>query len=66
VHYTIQAPGGVEYWLNAAWFSDDPRVTPETLAPLQRTGGFSNVMEVSRDASGVWHGRRDIILESYD
>lgn len=66
VHYTIQAPGRTEYWLNAAWFSDDPRVTPETLAPLQRTGGFSNVMEVSRSASGVWQGRRDIILESFD
>jgi len=66
VHYTIQAPGQDEYWLNAAWFSDDPRVTRENLAGLERTGGFSNVMEVSRDSVGVWHGRRDIILESYD
>jgi protocatechuate 3,4-dioxygenase beta subunit len=65
VHYTIQAPGEAEYWLNAAWFSDDPRVTAERLATLQRTGGFSNVMEVSRDASGVWHARRDIVLESH-
>jgi protocatechuate 3,4-dioxygenase beta subunit len=66
VHYTIQAPGQREYWLNAAWFSDDPRVTPDNRAALQRTGGFSNVMDVSRDASGVWRGRRDIILESYE
>lgn len=66
VHYTIQAPGQDEYWLNAAWFSDDPRVTRENLAGLERTGGFSNVMEVSRDAEGVWHGRRDITLASYD
>jgi protocatechuate 3,4-dioxygenase beta subunit len=66
VHYTIQVPEGREYWLNAAWFSDDPRVTPEAQSPLERTGGFSNVMEVSRDTAGVWHARRDIILESYD
>lgn len=66
VHYTIQAPGEGEYWLNAAWFSDDPRVTAENLAALQRTGGFPNVMEVSRDSTGVWHGQRDIILESYE
>ena len=66
IHYTIQAPGGKEYWLNAAWFSDDPRVTAENRAALQRTGGFSNVMDVSRDPAGTWQGRRDIILESYD
>jgi len=66
VHYTIQAPGQREYWLNAAWFSDDPRVTTDNRAALQRTGGFSNVMVVSCDASGVWRGRRDIILESYE
>ena len=66
IHYTIQAPGEKEYWLNAAWFSDDPRVTEENLAALQRTGGFSNVMGVSRDPEGTWHGRRDIILEIYE
>jgi protocatechuate 3,4-dioxygenase beta subunit len=66
IHYTIQAPGEREYWLNAAWFSDDPRVTEENLTALQRTGGFSNVMDVSRDPEGTWHGRRDIILETYE
>ena len=66
IHYTIQAPGETEYWLNAAWFSDDPRVTKTELAKLQRPGGYSNVMDVSRDASGVWHGQRDIILQSYE
>jgi protocatechuate 3,4-dioxygenase beta subunit len=66
IHFTIQAQGEREYWLNAAWFSDDSRVTEENLAGLQRMGGFSNVMNVSRDSSGVWRGRRDIILEFYD
>ena len=36
VHYTIQAPGQDEYWLNAAWFSDDPRDTRENLARAAR------------------------------
>jgi len=66
IHYTIQPPGGEEYWLNAAWFADDPRVTDDLVAKLRRQGGFTNVMDVSRDASGVWHGRRDIILEVYE
>ncbi|MDH3283725.1 MAG: intradiol ring-cleavage dioxygenase [Acidobacteriota bacterium] len=66
VHYTIQAPGRKEYWLNAAWFADDPRVADEAVVELQRQGGSSNVMDVSRDAEGVWHGTRDIILATYE
>ncbi len=66
IHYTIQPAGDNEYWLNAAWFKDDPRVTEDLVADLQRTGGFSNVLDLKRDGSGVWHGRRDIVLETYD
>lgn len=66
IHYTVQAPGREEYWLNAAWFSDDPRVNAEYLAGLERVGGFTNVIDVSQDASDTWHGRRDIILATYD
>ncbi|KAA3614254.1 MAG: intradiol ring-cleavage dioxygenase [Planctomycetota bacterium] len=66
IHYTIQPKGSREYWINAAWFSDDPRVTDELLAGLNRQGGFSNVMQVSQDANGVWHGKRDLILATYE
>ena len=65
IHYTIQAPGEAEYWLDGAWFSDDPRVTESQEAALTRRGGFTNVMEMSQDAHGVWHGRRDIRLGMY-
>lgn len=63
IHYTVQAPGQAEYWLDGAWFSDDPRVTESQEAALTRRGGFTNVMEISRDSLGVWHGQRDIQLE---
>jgi protocatechuate 3,4-dioxygenase beta subunit len=66
IHYTIQPPGGEEYWLNAAWFADDPRVTEELVAGLKRQGGFSNVLAVERDSLGVWRGQRDIVLEVYE
>jgi len=66
IHYTIQPSGGEEYWINAAWFSDDPRVTDELVSGLKRKGGSSNVMEVSRDSDGVWHGQRDIVLAVYE
>lgn len=66
IHYTVQAPGQAECWLDGAWFSDDPRVTDEVIAELTRPGGFGNVMSVSRDSLGVWHGRRDIRLETYE
>lgn len=65
IHYTVQPPGGVEYWLDGAWFADDPRVTDELIATLPRQGGFTNVMTVSRDSLGIWNGRRDIQLEDY-
>lgn len=64
IHYTVQAPGQSEYWLDGAWFADDPRVTAELIAELTRPGGMPNVMPVSRDSLGVWHGRRDIRLET--
>jgi len=66
IHYTIQPPGEEEYWVNAAWFSDDPRVTDKSVASLQRQGGFSNVMKLSRDSSGVWHGERKIVVAAYE
>lgn len=66
IHYTIQPPGQREYWINAAWFSDDPRVTPDALASLKRVGGETNVMDVWQDNEGTWHGSRDIILAVYD
>lgn len=66
IHYTIQPPGGAEYWLDGAWFADDPRVNGDQIASLTRRGGFSNVMAVARDSLGVWHGRRDVKLEVYD
>ena len=65
IHYTIQPMGGEEYWINAAWFDDDPRVTDELMAGLKRKGGFSNVMAVTRDSEGFWHGKRDIVLALY-
>lgn len=64
IHYTVQAPGQAEYWLDGAWFSDDPRVTGDLIATLTRQGGFPNVMSVARDSLGVWHGRRDIRLDA--
>lgn len=66
IHFTIQPEGGDEYWLDGTWFKDDPRVTEELVAGVERTGGFSNVMNLKQDESGVWHGRRDFILETYD
>ena len=65
IHYTVLPKGGEEYWLSSAWFSDDPLVTDELVAGLDRVGGFPNVMEMSRDENGVWHGVRNLVIEKY-
>lgn len=65
IHYTVQAPGGDEFWIDATWFADDPRLTPQRIARVRRPAGESNVIELVRDESGRWVGRRDIVLGSF-
>jgi protocatechuate 3,4-dioxygenase, beta subunit len=62
VHLTVQPPGGAERWIDDVVFSDDPRVTPEWLARQQNRGG-PGLTHPTRDAHGVLHVRRDILLD---
>ena len=62
VHLTLARADFGEYWINATWFADDPRVTDELVAALERTGGFPNVIELERSEDGIWRGQRDIVL----
>jgi len=63
IHYNIQGPGYPEYWLTALWFDDDPRITDEYLEKVKRSGGFSNVISLTKDENNVLRGVRNIILE---
>ena len=65
IHYNIQGSDYLEYWLTAIWFSDDPRVTDEYKKSVKRSGGFSNVITLTRDANNILKGERNIILEKF-
>lgn len=63
IHYTIQSPKHPEYWIAAMWFADDPRITKEYLDNVKRSGGFSNVISLTKDENNILRGTRNIILE---
>ncbi|MBN4084780.1 hypothetical protein JYT89_00395 [Flavobacteriaceae bacterium AH-315-B10] len=65
IHYNIQGPEYPEYWLTALWFADDPRVTKEYLNSVERSGGFSNVISLTKDKNNILRGTRNIILETF-
>lgn len=65
IHYNIEAPDYPEYWLTGLWFADDPRVTDENLQKVKRSGGFSNVVSLTKDKNNILRGTRNIILEKF-
>lgn len=66
IHYNIQGPNYPEYWLTAVWFFDDPRVTGEYKKSVKRSGGFSNIITLTKDDSNILRGERNIILEKFE
>ena len=62
IHYNIEAPGYPEYWLTGLWFSEDPRVNGYK---IERDGGFSNIVTLTKDEEGVLRGTRNIILQKF-
>ena len=62
VHLTLTPPGGVEVWVDAIEFDDDPLLTPAARRRRENRGGPGIVRPVT-NAHGVQHVVRDIILE---
>ncbi len=65
IHYNIQGPNYPEYWLTGIWFADDPRVTDKYIKSVKRSGGFSNVITLTKDENDNLRGQRNIILEKF-
>jgi protocatechuate 3,4-dioxygenase, beta subunit len=63
IHTTLSGPGYPEYWIDSYQFDDDPRLTDRHRRSLSGRGGFNSIVKLSRDASGLWRGARDIRLE---
>jgi len=65
IHYNIQGTEYPEYWLASIWFSDDSRVTEEYKKSVKRSGGFSNIITLTKDDHSVLRGERNIILKKF-
>ncbi len=70
-HRRIPAHIHVTTWSDrcAEWFIDDVQFADDTLLPTKARAGagarFSPVLNVTRDANGIWRAVRDIKLEKW-
>jgi protocatechuate 3,4-dioxygenase beta subunit len=62
VHFHVLEPGRCTYWIDDLVFSDDPRLTASQRRDILRGRGGEGLATPTRDSSGVWHARRDIML----
>lgn len=58
----VKEPGRQEYWIDEVVFTDDPLVDARYRARVEGRGG-SGIVTPTRDSTGTWQVRRDIILE---
>ncbi|MFN0728276.1 dioxygenase family protein [Polaribacter gochangensis] len=65
IHYNIEAPDYPEYWLTGLWFADDYRVN-EYKDKIERNGGFSNIITLTKDENNILRGTRNIILKKFN
>lgn len=61
IHMHIVEPGRCTYWIDDVHFADDPLLKAEHRTAAPGRGG-SGIAEPVKQASGVWHVRRDIVL----
>ena len=61
IHPMIKEPGLQTYYIDEFVFADDPFIQADYDKKQEKRGG-SGVIKLTRDASGVWHGNRNIIL----
>jgi protocatechuate 3,4-dioxygenase beta subunit len=62
VHMSVIEPGRVSYYIDEIVFDDDPRLTEKTRHEVSNGRGGPAITHPTRDAKGVWHVTRDIVL----
>lgn len=62
IHMIVKEPDRREYWIDEVVFTDDPLVT-ERYRDHEEGRGGSGIVTPTRDATGTWTVRRDIVLE---
>jgi protocatechuate 3,4-dioxygenase beta subunit len=62
VHMHVIEPGRCTYYIDDILFEDDPRLDPATRKRMYRGRGGGGIAQPTRDESGRWLVRRDIVL----
>jgi protocatechuate 3,4-dioxygenase, beta subunit len=62
IHPIIDEPGKGYYWVDEYLFDDDPYLTENERSRQPGRGGKNGIIHLTKDASGTWKGKRDIIL----
>lgn len=62
VHMHVIEPGRGTYYIDDVHFDDDPLLTPAIRRNLLSGRGGAGLVVPTKDSSGVWRVRRDIIL----
>ncbi len=61
IHPIIKEPGTSLYWIDEYLFDDDPLLNEEEKKRQEKRGG-PGIIHLTKDAQGVWIGKRDIVL----
>ena len=61
IHPIICEPDKGYYWIDEYQFEDDPLLTSAARQQVSDRGG-SGIIKLTKDNSGIWQGKRDIIL----
>lgn len=61
IHPVIKEQDKKEYYIDEYLFDDDPLLTAEERDKQEKRGG-SGIIKLTKNQSGIWVGRRDIVL----
>ncbi len=61
IHVIVKEDGVAPYWIDEYLFEDDPNLTEKERSRQEKRGG-SGLVRLTKNAQGIWQGRRDIIL----
>jgi protocatechuate 3,4-dioxygenase, beta subunit len=63
IHIAVKEPGNKEpYYISDIVFKDDKLVNEQYLKSIQSMVGGTGVVNVTKSQSGIWVGKRDILL----
>ena len=63
IHAHLYGAGYSEHWIDDYWFQGDAFITDKTIEDARKQESTPAIVELKREADGVWRGTRDIKLK---